>query len=467
MAEKTTDNINATARGFYQKALAALERNNLDYAIEMFMQSLALEPNFTKGRQYLRAAQMKRAESAGGLKRMMVAAKAAPLLTKAKMAVAKNPAEAMSVAEQVLSEDPKNGQALQILAEAAETAKYPETAVQTLEHYTKLHPRDTKGLNWLGRLYGATEKWDLAREIYERLLQINPNDFDAQQGLKDATAHGAMQTGGWEQAESYRDVIKDKEEAVALEQQARVVRAEDMLENLINENLAKLKKEPGNRVVQRELGKLYGQKGDFDTALQYLETLFAAEAGADPSLEKEIADLKAKRLNAKITDAKRQLATSPNDPALQKQVQDFETEHAQLQLVEAERLVERYPNDLMYRYELGALYMKTGNVQGAIEQFQKSVGQPQRRVASLNYLGQCFQQMGLHDLAIDQYTKAIEELPMMDGVKKEISYNLGLAYEALGDHDKALGEYKKIAAVDFGFRDVRQKITQKPPPKPS
>ena len=40
MAEKTTDNINRTANDFYQRALAALERNNLDYAIEMFLQCL-------------------------------------------------------------------------------------------------------------------------------------------------------------------------------------------------------------------------------------------------------------------------------------------------------------------------------------------------------------------------------------------------------------------------------------------
>jgi tetratricopeptide (TPR) repeat protein len=78
----------------------------------------------------------------------------------------------------------------------------------------------------------------------------------------------------------------------------------------------------------------------------------------------------------------------------------------------------------------------------------------------LNYLGQCFQQFGLHDLAIDQYAKAIEELPLMDGVKKEITYNLGCAYEALGDHDKAITEFKKIAAVDFGYRDVRAKIAR-------
>ena len=465
MAEKTVDNISPAARDQYQKALAAFERNNLEYAIEMLLQCLAMEPNFTQGRKYLRAAQMKRAESHGGFRRAMVGAKLQPLLLKARTTLGKNPVEAMNVLEQALGEDPRNGQALMLLAEAAEIAQFPETTVQTLEHYNKLHTRDTKSLHWLGRIHSAMERYDLAREVYEQLLQLNPSDFDAQKGLKDATAHGAMQGGGWDDARSYRDVLKNEDDSKALEQSAKVVRAEDMIENLIRDNLAKLRQDPESPVLRRELGKLYGQKGDQDTALEYLEKLFAAEAGNDPSLEREIAEIKAQRLRAKINAVKQRLAAEPGNAELQQQIAALALEHTKLLLKDAENLVARYPNDLLYRYDLAVLHMRAGNVQGAIEQFQRAVGQPQRRVASLNYLGQCFQQLGLHDLAIDQYVKALEELPMMDSVKKEITYNLGAAYESTGDLEKAVAEYKKIAAVDFGFRDVRDKITRRPPPK--
>ncbi len=464
MAETTLDDLDRRARDLFNKAIAALERDNLDYAIELFMQTLAIAPNFTQGRKYLRAAQTKRAESTGKLKQMMAAAKVTKLLGAAK--IAKDPLEAMQLAEQALCEDPRSGPALLTLAEAAEAAQLPETAAQTLDTYTKLNPRDTKALHWLARLYVGMRQFDQAREVYERLLQINPKDFAAQKGLQDATAAGAMAGGGWEQATSYRDVIKDKEEAVALEQQSRVVRAEDMIENLIRETLVKAQQDPNNPIYQRELGKLYAQKGDFDTALQYLETLFASEAGADPTLEKEINDIKCKRVSAKIAAKKAELAANPaNAAAIENEIAALEKELSQLQLAEAERLVEKYPNELMYRFDLGVLYMKTGNIAGAIEQFQRSVGHPQRRVASLNYLGQCFQQEGLLDLAVDQYLKALEELPMMDGLKKEITYNLGTCYEQMGEQEKAIAEFKKIAAVDFGFRDVRQKIMRKPTPK--
>jgi len=469
MAEKTSSTINPTAKGFHDKALAALERNNLDYAIEMFIQCLALEPNFTKARQYLRATQIKKTESAGGFKRMLTAAKLTPLLTKARVSAGKNPTEAMTLAEQALTEDPKNGQALLVLAEAAEKAQIPETVVQTLETYTRFNPKDTKNLNWLAQAYTAAGQHEQARETYERLLQINPNDFDAQKGIKDATAKGAMSGGGWEEQDtSFRDKLKDEKESIALEQQSRMVRAEDMVANLIQEKLEALAKDPENPVIQRELGKLYAQKENYDEGLRYLEALYAKEGGSDPSLEREIAELKAKRIEFKIAEKKKQLEKTPaTAAAIENEIATLQAELTQHKLADAERLIERYPNDLMYRFELGVLYMNAGNIQGAVEQFQKSVGQPQRRVASLNYLGQCFQQMGLHDLAIDQYNKAIEEIPTMDSLKKDLLYNLGCAYEYIGDQEKAVAEFKKIAAVDFGYRDVRQKITRKPAPKPS
>ncbi len=462
MAEKTQDTISRTARDLFDKALAALERDTYDYAIEMLRQCLAIEPNFVMGRKFLRATQMK-AASGSALRRVMSAAKAAPQLTKAKMAVQKNPAEAMNVCEQVLTDDPKNSPALMTLAEAAEAGGFPETTVLTLDQYLKLNPKDIKTMHWLAKTYRSVNNFQAAFDTYERILQINPVDFEAQKAIKDVTAHGAMHGGGWESAKSYRDVIKDKDEAVALEQQSRVVRAEDMLDNLINENLAKLKAEPGHPVIRRELGKLYAQKGEFATSLKYLEELFATEGGSDPSLEREIADVKIKRLESALATKRKQLETNPaNAAAIQNEIAGLEREFDELKLKEASRMVERYPNDLMYRFDYAYLLMKAGHVNEAVEQFQKSVGQPQKRIASLNYLGQCFQQIGLHDLAVEQYSKAIEETPQMDNLKKDLIYNLGVAYESMGEQEKAVAEFKKIAAVDFGFRDVRTKIARKP-----
>ncbi len=464
MAAITLDFANRTARNYFEKAQTAIERKNFDYAIEMFCQCLAAEPNFLKARELLRACQLKSA-SANPFKRFVSTARCAPALTKAKMTITKDPVEAMNMCEQVLNADPRNPQALLTLSEAAYAADFPETSVQTLEFYVKLSPQDTRAMHFLAKVYRDCRRFEEAREIYDKLLEINPNDFEAQKALKDSTADGAMHGGGWNAAGSYRDVMKDKEEATALEQESRVVRAEDMVENLIKENLDKLSQQPNNPVIRRELGKLYAQKQDFDTALRYIEAILKTE-GSDASLEREIADIKAKQLGKRVTEKKKVLAQKPANAAeLQKEIAGLEVQLTQLALADAKRLVERYPNDLMYRFTLGELHLKDGEYQEAVQQLQRSVGQPQKRIASLNYLGQCFEQLGLHDIAIEQFTKAIDESPGMDNLKKDLIYNLGRAYEGMGEDEKAIAEFKKIAAVDFGYRDVRDRIMRKPAPK--
>lgn len=466
MAEKTSDNVSPQARALYQKGMAALERNNLDYAIEMFIQTLTTEPNFLTCRKYLRGAQMKRAESMGSFKRAVIATTSQMNLTKGQLALSKNPLEAMVIAEQVLSNDPKNVQALTLLANASEKANLPETTTQTLEHLIKVSPRDTRAMHLLARTFKAQNKHSLALAIYDRILQIDPADFDAQRGMKDASAAGAMAEGKWEEATSYRDVLKDKNESEVLEQQSRVVRAEEMIDSLIKGAHAKLDKDPDNPLIRRELGKLYGQKGDHATALKFLEQLFKAEGGADPSLEKEIAEIKYRLIDTKVEQQKQLLAANPKDAAIRQEIDALEIEKVKLQVSETRRLIERYPNDLLYRFDFGVLLMRAGDLDDAIVQFQKSAGQPQKRCASLFYQGQCFAQLGMHDLAIDQFNQAIADSPMMDGLKKDMIYGLASSYEAMGDQDKAINEYKKIAAVDFGFRDVKAKLTRKPTQKP-
>ncbi|NQU10276.1 tetratricopeptide repeat protein, partial [bacterium] len=403
MPEPTLETMNRTARELYEKGLAALERNNFDYAMEMLRQCLGLEPNFTKGRQYLRAAQVKNA-TGGTFRRLASAAKAQGALAKARMAITKNPTDAMNIAEEVLSVDPRSGQALQLLAEAADAAGYPETTIQTLDLYLKLNPKDLKVLHWLGQTHATLKDYPAAHDVYERILQMKPTDFDAQKALKDVVAQGAMRGGGWEQEGDFRKALKDKDESVALEQQSRVVRAEDMIENLIQEKLRALKTDPDNPVLRRELGQLYGQKGQFAQALEILEQLFTHEAGADPTLEREIAEIKGKRIDSLVATKKKELAANPDQAAtIEQQIADLEGERTTLALEDTRRLVDRYPNDLLYRFEFGVLLMRSGDVQEAVEQFQRSVGQPQKRVTSLNYLGQCFQQLGLHDLAVEQF----------------------------------------------------------------
>src|SRR5881398_1009151 len=84
MPEKLLTAIPRPLREQYEKGLAAIQRQNLDYAIAIFDQVMQKEPGFYACREALRAAQAKRAGKKGGfLKKMFGAATSSPLRRRA------------------------------------------------------------------------------------------------------------------------------------------------------------------------------------------------------------------------------------------------------------------------------------------------------------------------------------------------------------------------------------------------
>ena len=103
------------------------------------------------------------------------------------------------------------------------------------------------------------------------LLRENPNDGELYQALKNLSARKTLDEGGYNALEggngSYRDILKNKTEAVSLEQEKRIVKTEDTAERLIGEYESRLQTEPNNLKLVRSLAELYTQKKQFEQAL--------------------------------------------------------------------------------------------------------------------------------------------------------------------------------------------------------
>ena len=136
-----------------------------------------------------------------------------------------------------------------------------------------------------------------------------------------------------------------------------------------------------------------------------------------------------------------------------------QAELADWRLTEAKRTVERYPNDFPARLALGELLLAAGQIDAALAQFQQAQKGPQVRIAALLGLGRGFRAKKIFDLAVMQFTTAKAELGPMDAVKKEVLYELGSCYEAMGKGEEAITEFKLIYGEDIGYRDVGEKIT--------
>ncbi len=457
MPEKRLVEIPRPTRELYDKALAAFQRQNFEYAVAILNQVLQNEPAFYDAREALRAAQFKKVGGGSGFfKRFLGTAGSSPLLAKGQVLLRTNPIEALSVAEQILNSDPGNTQAHKLLADAALASDLPRTAVLSLEIAFKNSPKDTDIAMRLGEALAHAGLIERAEAIYSELLRANPHDQGIAQRLQELAAHKTLKEGGYEAlaggSGSYRDILKDKDEAVALEQENRLVKSDVVASRLIQEYEARLAKEPRNLKLIRSIGELYAQKKDFDRALQHYNQIIATEGTSDPSLERAIADTTLRKFDYELAQL------DPSSPTYAADQARIQQERQMFELQACQQRVDRFPTDLQLRFELGELYFKLGKIGEAIQEFQKAKSNPHIRIAAQNYLGQCFMKRSMFDLAARTFEGAIKEKVVFDDEKKELIYELGVAYEKMGKPDQAIEQFKQIYESDIGFKDVAAKV---------
>jgi len=457
MPELSLREIPQDLREMFQKGNAALQRQNYDYAITFFEQILKRAPGFFDARQALRATQFKKAGGKTSLfKKMLGGASASPLLAKAQVQMRKNPAEALQIAEQVLNADPSNGGAHRVIADAALAADFPRTACLSLEILLKASPKDLDLNMKYGLALAAAGQVAKAEQVYTDLLRAHPDKGEIAAALKDFSARKTLREGGYDNLAdgtgSYRDILRDKEQAASIEQESRTVKSDDVSGRLIAEYEARLQSEPDNMKLVRSLAELYVQKKDFDRSLAYYEQIRKSDVGNDPTLEKAIVETRLRQFDHKIAQL------NPADPEQAQAREALEAERTAFQLDSCRSRAAKYPTDLEIRFELGELLFQAGQVSEAIQEFQRAQNYPAKRLLAMRYLGQCFAKRGMNDLAAKKLQEAIREKPTFDEEKKELIYQLGSVLEQMGKGEEAIEQFKLIYEQDIGYKDVEKKV---------
>jgi predicted Zn-dependent protease len=460
MAVKTEKELSETQRAHWLKAVAAIELRNFGYAISLLQGILKHEPEFLTGRQLLRRTEVTRSKA---VKRSIFNISTAPLaVMKAQREVRKDPKRAVEMIEKVLEEEPYHRQANLLLKEAAVAAGWPEIGVFALRTLLEEDPRDLKVLRELARLHYDLGQSDQEVEIYNRISAIDPLDAEALRLGKDAAARASMTTGGWARAESYRDLIKDKEATISLEQQGRMKLGGEALDQQIAKTYARHLAEPNNVDLARKLGVLNEEKDDLETAASWYQYAADLTGGSDPGLLRKISDLKIKQSEHEIAGHEEFLATHPaGDELHAKRATELETakkRRAGILIGDARKRVERNPTDLHLRFELGEQLANAGQFREALPELQRARQNPNARLKAMNLLGRCYDELGMLDLAAKQLEETAKQIFSMDTMKKEVVYNLGRVYEKMGHSDKALVCMKEIYDVDYDFKDVATRV---------
>ena len=458
MAVRTEKELSEPQRAHWLKAVAAIELRNFGYAISLLQGILKQEPEFLIGRQLLRRAEITQAKTAK--KAFSRVSTATISLIKAQRVLKKDPKRAVEMIEQILERDPYNKQANLLLKAAAVAAGWLETGIFALETQLEKNPRDTKLLHEAGRLYHQLGDNERAVEIYNRINEIDPGDAVAARLGKDAAARASMKSGGWASAESYRDLIKDKEMAISLEQQSRMQLVGELLDQQIAEVYARHQAEPKNVDHARRLGALHEQKDDLEGAISWYDRAWDLTDKSDLSLARKISDLRLQQMDRQIAELEEFISQNPPERAHEKMaaVAELKKRRAEILIDDARKRVEQDPADLQLRFELGEHLMNAGRQREAVPELQRARQNPKARLKAMNALGCCYRDLGMLDLAAKQLEDAAREILAMDTTKKEIVYNLGIVYELMADVEKSLACMKQIYEADYGYKDVARRV---------
>lgn len=375
--------------------------------------------------------------------------------------IKKEPTAALSAAEKLLNKNPSNISAHRAVGIAAEALDLHETAAFAYEEVHKIEPDNPENAKALMQAYIQIGKNAEAVRIGDQAYKANPSDDEIQSLIRKASVEQSIQKGKWEEEESFREKLKDEEEAHKLEQSSKARTGDSELRTLIEEAEKAVAEQPDNLNLYREIFNNYCKLKDFDKALEWVARARKLEAGSsDVSLERLESKLKLEKMEQLIAAKEEELEKDTENTELSADLEALKEEKDSFRLIQAEDFVKRYPNEFSYRYELGDLYYKKGESDKAIKELQLAQRSPKVRVNALILLGKIYRSKRFYDLAAEQFNAVKSEIAGPTEQKKDVLYELGRCYELQGDPEKAIAEYKLLYSIDISYRDVSRKVDE-------
>lgn len=453
MPEISENELPADVKPLWFKSINAVQASNHEYAITLIQGILAKAPGFLEGRKMLRKCEL---QLHGDTKRKAglfgsVAAR------KIQGQLKKNPAEAMILAEKELAKDPGNDHIHDLLHEAALKLELHETAAFALETVRKVEPENARLMHKLASYYLQTNQPHQAVEVYNDIIKHHPTDGAAIKGSKDASARASMQRQNWSEDADMRSLMRNDGEAAELEMASRAGMTAEQLAARRDEAIAKYNEDNNNLSACRELAFIYEQLEDWHNAYSFYDWAHSLSNG-DSTLAKKASEMNDKAIEQDLQELEAALEADPDNEELRQALKSRRADRLQEQITECKHRVEANPTDAHLRFELGSVLYRAKEYSDAIPHLQQATRNPHIRTKVLLILARCFKEKSMYDLAVKQLSDALADLQAMDGTKKEVLYEKGLIHGEMGDEPSALDSFKQIYEVDYGYRDVAERV---------
>jgi tetratricopeptide (TPR) repeat protein len=416
---------------------------NVDYAIEMFQQCVLGDPGNAIYLQNLLAVLRKkqggkpRGPGLSGL--FNVGAKAGMK----KAAAAAQWGEVLKQGLAVLKTNTFDHSCLLAMAEACGNLLQLETQRVYLKAALDAAPSDVEVNRQCARFLADRGEFDQAVACWVRVSNVRNFAEEAQKEIARlqvektiVAGHGLTGRGG-------------AAKAGAAAQPASTDRAAELK--------ALIKAKPTEIENYLELADLHDRAGSVDDAEKTLLDALAA-SGNDLKVREHLEDRQMRWARQRILVAEKRLEaedSAGNRATLEKLRQQL----LKLEIDVYSARTSRYPENPTWKYELAMRLKAAGNFTEAIRQFQDSLQDPRRRGQVSLELGECFQKIKQYQLAMRNYTTAVDLLTDRElDLRKRALYRAGVLAAGLEDVDAAKKHLSTLAGLDFGYRDVAQRL---------
>jgi len=115
-------------------------------------------------------------------------------------------------------------------------------------------------------------------------------------------------------------------------------------------------------------------------------------------------------------------------------------------------------SDHQAHYDLAIAYKEMGLLDDAMAELRLAMEDPSRKVECMHLLGVCALDAGQEPEAVEH----LEALLALDGLSAEQTlagrFDLGCAYQSLGDRERARGAFEAVVSIRSDFQDVQERL---------
>jgi tetratricopeptide (TPR) repeat protein len=360
-----------------------------------------------------------------------------------KLAAAAQWREVLKQGVEAIKANPGDHAALLTMAEAAGNMMWPEAQGRYLRAALDAAPADAEVNRQCAKYAASQGNFDQAIECWRRVSRIKGLGEEAERAIAQlsvdktiAAGHGLIGRGAGKPAAGPATGAA-ADPIAALRQ--------------------RIQQQPADIDAYLELADLLERDAKTDEAQKVLDKALSA-SGNELKVREHVEDRQLRWGRAKVMVAEKR-AQEQDTPENRATLERLRAVHVKQEIDVYAARCERYPENTTWKYELAMRLKAAGNYAEAIRGFQEVLQDARRKGAVALELGECFQKIKQYQLAMQNYQTAVDSLTDREmELRKRALYRAGVLATGLNDVDAAQKYLGTLAGLDFGYRDVAERL---------